>query len=151
MPSQLCYRISKASSVEDAILNFDRKPTFGRWNFNNRKVICASSSEALTFIEARAMFGLFFSTSKFYLFSFELPMQLIQPIRQDQLPAGWNSLPATDISRAFAERELFNKDRLALAVPSVIVPNEFNIIINPIHSTFRGSLSKVTRIGKLAR
>jgi RES domain-containing protein len=53
------------------------------------------------------------------------------------LPADWNELPYSLTARQFGDRWLRSGRSLALFVPSVIVPGENNLLINPSHTEFR--------------
>ena len=57
--------------------------------------------------------------------------------RISELPAGWNSLPPTTASQAAGDHWLQEATSLALEVPSVVVPGEFNYLLNPAHPDFR--------------
>lgn len=54
----------------------------------------------------------------------------------DQLPAGWDALPTSLAAQAFGGRWLREAGQLAMRVPSAIVPEEANIVINPAHPDF---------------
>lgn len=54
-----------------------------------------------------------------------------------ELPAGWNALPADKRSWDFGNQWLEAGKHLGLIVPSVVVPMERNIVINPTHPQAR--------------
>jgi RES domain-containing protein len=59
-----------------------------------------------------------------------------------------NITPATDVTRDFAEEHLFFSEKfLALALPSVLVPEEFNLVINPLHKECERSVRSVKMLG----
>lgn len=105
----------------------------GRWNSVGRRVVYASDSRALCLLEnlvhledgAVLLAG-------FVLFELTLSDDRILDLRGD-LPAGWNSYPANSVSRAIGDQWIDSGSSLALAVPSVVVPREQNILINPAH------------------
>jgi len=51
----------------------------------------------------------------------------------DRIPDGWDDRPSTDATRDIGSEWIRSKRSLSLSVPSVIVPNENNILINPLH------------------
>lgn len=66
-----------------------------------------------------------------------------------QMPLDWDSAPATDIGRHFAEEHLFAAGcPLAIAVPSVMIPEEYNILINPMHTDFSQASETIQEFGK---
>jgi RES domain-containing protein len=54
-----------------------------------------------------------------------------------RLPRNWRSEPPSPELRAVGDDWVASKRGLALRVPSVIVPQEFNLLINPAHGRFR--------------
>lgn len=50
------------------------------------------------------------------------------------LPVGWDAEPAGRTSLAFGTDWLRSARSAVLVVPSVIVPEECNVLINPLHS-----------------
>jgi len=54
-------------------------------------------------------------------------------LSKDELPAGWDALPAPDATRAVGDRWLETGDRAVLRVPSVVLPESDNYVINAAH------------------
>jgi RES domain-containing protein len=50
-----------------------------------------------------------------------------------QLPAGWDSMPDAGAAKAVGQAFLQENQALLLQVPSVVVRDEYNYIINPQH------------------
>lgn len=46
---------------------------------------------------------------------------------------GWDSRPPTTVSSAWGDRWQHSRSTLLAVVPSVIVPEEANVLINPLH------------------
>ncbi len=57
----------------------------------------------------------------------------IQTVPQNILVKGWDSFPFSNETVNYGTSFLLKKEHLALKVPSVIIPDEFNIILNPLH------------------
>jgi RES domain-containing protein len=49
------------------------------------------------------------------------------------LPVGWDARPASRSSISFGTTWLRSERTVLLVVPSVIVPEELNVLINPLH------------------
>lgn len=49
------------------------------------------------------------------------------------LPPGWDARPVSSISQQIGDAWVKRQDSLVLRVPSVIVPDEYNYVINPDH------------------
>jgi RES domain-containing protein len=68
------------------------------------------------------------------LIKIELPDLIeIRPVPEDILIAGWDDFPFCSETVEFGTSFLRNKEYLALKIPSVIIPDEFNVILNPLH------------------
>lgn len=52
------------------------------------------------------------------------------------LPEGWDSLPDSGLAREVGLKWLASSDSLLLQVPSAIIQDEYNYLINPLHSDF---------------
>ncbi|HAT2139551.1 TPA: RES domain-containing protein [Legionella pneumophila] len=121
----------------------------GRWNHKGRKVIYCSDSIALCTLEWLAHNGLSVSGYSYYKFEIDIPDKLIKEFSVNDLPKGWNREPAINVTRDFAEKHLFNQNTyLAISVPSVMVPEEFNLVINPLHKDMKAITSKINLLGK---
>jgi RES domain-containing protein len=55
-----------------------------------------------------------------------------------ELPAGWDLLPPGPASMDFGTRWAHEHRSLVLYVPSVLVPEERNVVIDPNHAEFAG-------------
>jgi len=51
----------------------------------------------------------------------------------DALPDGWNTLPGSPVAAAYGDAFLLKGERLGLIVPSAVIPEARNIVINPGH------------------
>jgi RES domain-containing protein len=61
------------------------------------------------------------------------------------LPPGWNDMPASGAAQAFGAQWLASRSALALRVPSPIVPEEFNFVLNPSHPDYVHVMLTVVR------
>ncbi|WP_167079899.1 RES family NAD+ phosphorylase [Massilia aquatica] len=52
------------------------------------------------------------------------------------LPAGWDDLPTSGTAQVFGGAWLASRASLAMKVPSAIVKEECNVIINPLHPDY---------------
>jgi hypothetical protein len=50
------------------------------------------------------------------------------------LPGDWMQVPAPASTKDFGTRLLKNADYPVLRFPSIIIPNEYNYILNPLHA-----------------
>jgi len=72
---------------------------------------------------------LVYSTARF-------PETLMHTLNPDDLPTGWDARPAGAASQRVGDAWLKAGESLVLRVPSVVVPGEFNYLINPVHPQY---------------
>ena len=110
--------------------------TGGRWNAEGDAVVYASDSQALACLETIVQLnagGLPFSR---YLVAIRIPQHIWAAARTEtpaSLPVGWDADPAGRASLTLGTAWLHARTSALLRVPSVIVPDEFNILLNPAH------------------
>jgi RES domain-containing protein len=142
------YRASQISSPQVTFSGDGGLYVAGRWNYLGKRVIYCSESIALCTLEWLAHNGLSVSDFNYYRYAIEIPDHLVTKFNKIDLPKEWNVTPATDMTRDFAEKKLFLSDKnLAIAIPSVIIPEEFNLVINPLHNAFSQLVKAVKALG----
>lgn len=111
----------------------------GRWHKKGNLVIYTSEHASLAAWEKIVHVTSFENLPKnLLLVKIELPDGIeIQSIPQKVLVKGWNSYPFALETVDYGTVFLQKKEHLALRVPSVIIPDEFNIILNPLHPDIR--------------
>jgi RES domain-containing protein len=53
-----------------------------------------------------------------------------------ELPAGWDELPTSTSAQGLGRAWLERRETLAMRVPSVVLPEESNVIVNPQHPDY---------------
>lgn len=108
----------------------------GRWNGFGLAVVYAASTAALAMLETAAHINPWGLPLNRFLVAIEIPdavWALREEITAEQLPPGWNAIPAGLTSVDFGSKWLSDQTSLVLCVPSVIVPEELIALINPAH------------------
>lgn len=62
-----------------------------------------------------------------------------------ELPPGWDAMPTSAAAQAFGGRWLAAGEALGLSVPSVILPEERNVILNPYHPAYAAVMLNIVR------
>lgn len=111
------------------------KITGGRWNSKGTPVVFCATNIALATLETVHFLcggGLPFNR---YLVRIDVP-HAVWDARQvlDPLPGGWDAIPAGLSGRRAGDGWIASGASALLLVPSVIVPDEYNVLINPQHS-----------------
>jgi RES domain-containing protein len=112
------------------------KTTGGRWNEVGAPVLYTSETRAMACLETVVHLnagGLPFNR---YLVALEMPDDVWGEAQRESassLEVGWDAGPAGLVSIKFGTDWIKSKTSAVLVVPSVIVPEEFNVLINPLH------------------
>jgi RES domain-containing protein len=62
------------------------------------------------------------------------------------LPVGWNAIPEGMVSRSIGTNWLTSTSSVLLAVPSVIIEEEDNVVINPAHPQAKQLIATKVRL-----
>jgi RES domain-containing protein len=71
----------------------------------------------------------------FRLMAGNIPDGLVKTVAPGDLPDGWDAYPYTPASQRAGDAWLTAGDRVALKVPSALVPG-YNVLLNPRHEAF---------------
>jgi RES domain-containing protein len=126
----LLWRISNHLSLAgDGALR-----TPGRWHTRGRRVVYCAQSPAAALLEILVHFEIDMQALpvRYRLLKIGAPDDvLVQRVSVDQLPVDWTQ--KTEVTRALGDRWLAQGSGALLSVPSAIVPETFNILVNPAH------------------
>ena len=76
---------------------------------------------------------------------FQNPRTGVIEISVADLPAGWDNNPPSAVSQSFGVGQ-FELGPLGFAVPSAIVHEELNLVLNPLHPVFKSAVkAQITR------
>ena len=107
----------------------------GRWSSSGRPAVYASATKSLAMLEILVHLDVGRPLPEFVAFSFDVDERLITRLAA-RLPRNWRSAHGLLITRQIGDDWLASKQNLALAVPSTIVPEEVNYLLNPVHPAF---------------
>ncbi len=108
-----------------------------RWNHAGERATCAATSISLAAWETRAHFGQGVQLPwNRYLVRIDVPDDVwhAREILPRPPPVGWDAIPEGLVSRNLGSAWLKAARCALLVVPSVIVNEEDNVIINPLHA-----------------
>ena len=105
----------------------------GRWNPRGRPAIYASTTYSGAMLEKLAQLGSTRIPRHQVSITITIPAGLtVQAYQADELAEGWNASDY-EVSQAVGEKWLIAQKAVALIVPSVLVPVERNVVLNPSH------------------
>jgi len=130
------YRLIKQKYADDPLDPQGAKLHGGRWNSKGIPAVYASDSIALAALEKVVHLHRSDILNRFVLCKILLADEAIMTLAMDTLPPDWREDPPPSSTIAIGDEWLSSGESLALAVPSTIVPQQFNLIINPKHPDF---------------
>jgi RES domain-containing protein len=132
------YRITQQQFAADLTGNGARL-FGGRWNSEGFFALYTSSSRSLALLETLAHTpAKFLDVRAYHLVTLSVPDNLLkQKISVKNLLPGWNAPDTRPFTKKIGDTFLSNKKNLLLEVPSVIMPEEINYVINPLHEDMK--------------
>jgi len=113
----------------------------GRWNNPGMPMVYASQHLSLAVLESLVHYDVAFLPEDLMAHAVDLPDEHISILDIASLPAGWSDDPAFVASRQVGDAWLREGSGLALAVPSAIITDEYNVLLNPRHPQAEALLS----------
>jgi RES domain-containing protein len=122
--------------TSDDLTGEGAKRTGGRWNRSGTPVVYCASSIALACLETVVHWNADDLPLNRYLVRIDVPDELFEKatvVSAEKGPVGWDAMPTGKVSLDVGEAWATEKKSALLLVPSVIVPEELNVLINPQH------------------
>ncbi len=126
------YRIGRSKYARD--LTGEGARLFGgRWNNKGIPCLYTSESRALALLEYSVNVNLDDVPRALTMAIIEIPDSSIKIISEIQLPGNWKQVPAPKEAKDFGSALFKEKDFPVFKIPSTVVPEEFNYLLNPLH------------------
>ena len=129
---RLCRAAHRALDGEGASL------AGGRWNTPGRPAVYTSLHLSLAALEYLIHLEVRRAPPDLVALTIEIPDRPVSSLDPAALPAHWNRIPDHPWCTAYGDDWIAKGGTLSLRVPSAIVPEEYNLILNPTHSGFAG-------------
>jgi RES domain-containing protein len=110
----------------------------GRWNLPGTPAVYAGSSVSASLLERLTIDPELLSADRYIRYAvmeINIPDQLIFIPKTNELPLGWNQIPAVRASMEYGT-DLLKSGLLCFAVPSVVDQSSLNYVINPLSGNF---------------
>ncbi len=128
------WRITKARKTADAFSGEGARLFGGRWNNPGVRMVYTAGSRSLAILEVLAHLTKSSPLNNYVLYRVECDDSLVQFL--SDLPAGWDLEPPTAASQSVGDAWVASATHPVLSVPSAIVPEERNYLLNPSHPDF---------------
>lgn len=129
------WRLTKTKYLATAWDGEGARQSGGRWNSVGVPVVYVAESLSLALVEtlAHLTFGVLPAYSAVRV---DFDDRLVTFVDPRSLPRDWRVSPPPPTTQRLGDRWIAAAASAALRVPSVIVPSEFNYLLNPAHPDF---------------
>lgn len=129
------YRISKCDYITDLEgTGAARYP--GRWNSKGTYVLYTAATPSLALLESVVHLSNI-PIQGYCMICLQLPDEGIGSISLKELPVNWHKHPPADTLKTVGDNFVRENKFLALRIPSAIMPEDNNYLINPAHPAFK--------------
>lgn len=112
------------------------KATGGRWNRRGTAMLYCASNIALACLETIVHIGVARLPLNRYLVRLDVPREMWRAshsLTATSAPVGWDAIPHGKVSLDSGDQWITKGATALMLVPSAIVPEECNVLINPMH------------------
>lgn len=127
------FRIVKKRHALTAFSGDGARAYGGRWNLPGIPMVYAAHTRALAALESLAHFGGAERRMAFVTFEIEIPDKLAIRLEPAALPRDWRADEPSGSTQALGSDWQRSGRSVALVVPSVLVPQESCVLLNPEH------------------
>jgi RES domain-containing protein len=132
------FRICRKTHAKDPLSGRGALRVAGRWHSQGVRVVYASASRALAALEVLVHVDADLAPDDLVRIEIDLPGSLpIETVKAAALAAGWRAHPAPESLRAIGDRWIRRGTSPVLRVPSAVVPEESNYLLNPAHAEIK--------------
>ena len=108
----------------------------GRWNSKGTYIIYTAQNHALALLETVVHMGKV-PANGYCMATIEIPEDSIETLVPEKLPADWQNNPPPNYLKTIGDRFIKANKHLALKIPSVLMMEEHNFLLNPAHPAFK--------------
>jgi RES domain-containing protein len=105
----------------------------GRWNHIGTPCLYTAESRSLAILEYSVNIELFSIPRTLCIVTFDIPVESVLECPISSLPGNWTAVPSPSETKDYATRLLKEAKYAVLKIPSAVVPQEFNYLVNPLH------------------
>ena len=130
------WRIVPENRAHDAFIGEGAKLYGGRWNSAGVAVVYGSQHKSLAALELLVHRDPR-RPNLFTAFLFQFPESLVETVPLRGLPEDWRQEPPPPSTQQIGDAWMWESRTAVLAVPSIIIPEELNYVLNPAHPDFK--------------
>ena len=131
------YRVEREKHLHETLTGIGAsKTSANRWNSRYTRLVYTAESRALATLEVAVHLDINedLPADRHYV-EIDIPDNIIiQEISKEDLPDNWDAKPPIVITQLIGDEFVKQNEAAVLKVPSSIVPQEFDYLINPMHT-----------------
>ena len=109
----------------------------GRWNSPGLPAVYLAESRALAALEILVHAPREALRLSWIVIDVEIPDAWLETVSPSELPENWRARPSSSAAQAYGSEWLRAGRGLALVLPSVVIPEERSLLVNPLHPRMR--------------
>lgn len=130
------WRIITPRWASSAFSGEGAKIAGGRWNREGNPMVYTAGSLALAAMEMLVHLESEHVLAGYLAISAQIPDELVENPASADFPSDWRSDPIPLSTQSFGSEWASSLRSTVLAVPSTIIPQEKNYLLNPLHPEF---------------
>lgn len=131
------WRIVHEDYAATAFNGEGARMTGGRWNSEGIPMVYTAGTLSLALLEIIVHLEIKSALKYFKAIPIQFDESWIQFVSTETLPITWNNTPPSFMTQAIGDEWVRQSASAILCVPSAVVPNEQNILLNPLHPEFQ--------------
>lgn len=130
------FRLVKARHAATAFSGEGARLVGGRWNLAGTPLVYTSESLSLAALETFVHLQPVDKRIRYVWFQVTIPANVAID-KLASIPKSWRDSPPSEATQSAGSRWAKQAAAPALRVPSILVPGEYNLLLNPLHPQFK--------------
>jgi RES domain-containing protein len=127
------WRLVREARAADSFSGEGARLYGGRWNPQGLRTTYLSATRSLAALEVLVHQTERVPSGRFLFFEVRFPEQFVTTISHDDLEADWRNYPPRNSTVTLGGNWLKARSSPVLRVPSILIPEESNYLLNPEH------------------
>jgi RES domain-containing protein len=128
----ILYRIARCLHISD-LAGTGARLYGGRWNSVGNAMVYLAANRAMAVLEVLVHLSPTIFPQDFCIAEMEVPDNSILTVDIRALPANWQDVSPPNELKQLGDYFIKQQQYLLMKVPSAILPQEFNYLVNPMH------------------
>lgn len=130
------FRLVKSKHADTAFSGEGARLAGGRWNLPGTPLVYTSESLSLAALETFVHLQPVDKRIRYVWFQVTVPATVAID-KLASLPRSWRDSPPSEASQSAGTRWAKQANSAVLRAPSILVPGEYNLLLNPLHPQFK--------------